>query len=333
MRLNVAGLLSICYDRARPGPGPGLARVVSPSMKAHIVVIKFMKSLRIILSIAFVVAPLLSPRSSLAQDTLRFAFITDLHFGKPGNAGEILTPDIWLREALHGISASDSRFILLGGDIIDSCNNALEYALFDSAMKTTLPWYPMPGNHDIGTDSTTIRMENINAWIGRGYGRGPQNSEFYGITVDSLAAFFVLNSQASVSNDPAVLVRADQQLAEMDSFFSSHASARQKFVCSHIPLFVESSNEADSYFNISIAYRKRIVALMDKHGVKTYLAGHRHESGIGRSGGITVFSQTALSFQLGDGNQRGYYVFTVTADSVLRAFLPLIPAGHRGGRW
>jgi len=292
-----------------------------------------MKSLRIILSIAFVVAPLLSPRSSLAQDTLRFAFITDLHFGKPGNAGEILTPDIWLREALHGISASDPRFILLGGDIIETSNDALQYDLFDSAMKTTLPWYPMPGNHDIGTDSAEIRMEKINAWIGRGYGRGPDNREFYGIAVDSLAAIFVLNSQAPVSNDPAVIAHAEQQLVEMDSFFAAHASARQKFVCSHVPVFIETGDEADSYFNMPIAYRARILALMDKHGVKTYLAGHRHESGMGRSGGITVLSQTALSFQLGDGNQRGYYVFTVTADTVLRAFLPLIPAGHRGGRW
>jgi predicted MPP superfamily phosphohydrolase len=294
--------------------------------------LKTMKLFRFVLFLAFVTAPLLVSESSLAQDTLRFAFITDLHFGKPGNAGEILTPDIWLRQALHEISTSGSRFILLGGDIIDSCNNVLQYALFDSAMKTTLPWYPIPGNHDIGTDPAEIRLEKIDRWIGRGYGRGPHNREFYGIAVDTLAAFFVLNSQASVSNDPAVLVRADQQLAEMDSFFTQHASARQKFVCSHVPLFIESRDETDAYFNIPTVYRKRILALMDKHGVKTYLAGHRHESGMARSGDITVFSQTALSFQLGTGNRRGYYIFTATPDTVLRDFFPLVPPGHSGGR-
>jgi 3',5'-cyclic AMP phosphodiesterase CpdA len=243
----------------------------------------------------------------------------------------LLTPGIWLQQALDGISSSGSRFILLGGDIIETSNDALQYALFDSAMKTTLRWYPMPGNHDIGTDSAEIRLEKINAWIERGYGRGRHNREYYGIAVDTLAAFFVLNSQAPVSSDPAVLVRAAQQLAEMDSFFTAHASARQKFVCSHIPLFIESRDERDSYFNIPAAYRKRIAALMDRYGVKTYLAGHRHENGMACSGGITVFSQTALSFQLSDGNQRGYYLFTVTPDTVLRAFFPLIPPGHPGG--
>lgn len=270
-------------------------------------------------------AATLLPGRAPAQDTLRFAWITDLHFGKSDNAGEPLTPDLWLRQALAGISSSGSRFILLGGDIIEKPNNATQYTLFDSAMTTTLPWYPMPGNHDVGTDPTEIRMDKISAWIGRGYGRGPHNREFYGIAVDSLAALFVLNSQAPISNDPDARARADQQLAEMDSFFTAHAWARQKLVCSHIPLFIKTRNEADSYFNVPTVYRNRILALMDKHGVKYYLAGHRHESGVSESGGITVFSQTSLSFQLGTEHRRGYYVFTVTRDTVQRGFFPLVP--------
>jgi predicted alpha-1,2-mannosidase len=265
------------------------------------------------------------PQAPNAQDTLCFAWITDLHFGKDDANGETLTPAVWLAQALRHISSSGSRFVLLGGDIIEESNNTAQYALFDAAMKTSLPWYPMPGNHDIGTEPSAIRMDNINAWIGRGYGRGDHNREFYGILVDSLAAFFVLNTQASLSSDPAVRARADEQLAEMDSFFTAHASARQKFVCSHVPLFIQSRNEADAYFNIPTAYRNRIMRLMDKHGVKIYLAGHRHEDGVARSGGITVYSQTALSFQLGTANRRGYYVFTVTPDSVLRTFYPLVP--------
>jgi 3',5'-cyclic AMP phosphodiesterase CpdA len=261
----------------------------------------------------------------MAQETLRFAWITDLHFGKSDNNGERLTPDLWLRQSLDGIASSGARFIFVGGDIIESSNNAVQYSSFEDAMQTGLRWYPMPGNHDIGTDSSAIRMDNIDAWIGRGYGRGSHNREFYGIAEDSLAAFFVLNSQAPISSDPATRARADQQLAEMDSFFTAHAPARQKFVCSHVPLFIQSRNEADAYFNIPTAYRNRIMKLMDKHGVKIYLAGHRHEDGVARSGGITVYAQTALSFQLGTANRRGYYVFTVTPDSVQRTFYPLVP--------
>jgi hypothetical protein len=144
------------------------------------------------------------------------------------------------------------------------------------------------------------------------------------LAVDTLAAFFVLNTQAPFSSDPAVRVRADQQLAEMDSFFTAHASARQKFVCSHVPLFVLDRNEPDGYFSIPSAYRKKILAIMDKHHVKNYLAGHFHMSGTVEGGGIEVFIQTALSFQRVAGSKRGYYVFTVTPGSVRRDFYPLV---------
>ncbi len=273
---------------------------------------------------------LLATGNVFAQDTLRFAWITDLHFGRTVNEGEALTPDIWLRQALQGIASSGSRFILLGGDIVEDCNNPSQYARFDSAMKTTLPWYPMPGNHDIGTAPSTIRMANIDAWIGRGYGRGVHNREFYGLAVDTLAAIFVLNAQAPVSSDPAVRARADQQLAEMDSFFTAHASARQKFICSHGPLFVLDRNEPDAYFSIPNAYRKKILGIMDRHHVKNYLAGHFHMSAEIEGEGIKEFIQTALSFQRVAGSRRGYYVFTVTPGSVRRDFFPLGPAVASG---
>jgi hypothetical protein len=172
-------------------------------------------------------------------------------------------------------------------------------------------------------------MENISGWIGRGYGRGAHNREFYGFTVDTLAAFFVLNTQAPVSSDPEVKARSELQLAEMDSFFTAHAAAPQKFACSHVPLFIQDRAEADAYFNIPSAYRKRIIEIMDRHGVKTYLAGHRHENGVAKSGGITVFAQTALSFQLGTEGRRGYSEFTVTRDSVERTFHPVVPSVER----
>lgn len=288
-----------------------------------------MKDLRPTALVMLVMFVLLSPGRSLAQDTLRFAWITDLHFGKTDYDGEKLYPGTWLKESLYGISSSGSRFIFLGGDLVDAANNAAQFAMFDSAMKTNLPWYPMSGNHDIGTDPGSIRMDKINAWIARGYGRGPSNREFYGFAVDSLAAFFVLNTQAPISDDPTVLARADQQLAEMDTFFTEHASAPQKFVCSHVPLFIQAWNEADdAYFNITTAYRNRILAVMNKHGVKYYLAGHRHVDGVTSNGGITVYFNTALSFQLGTGNHRGYYVYTVTRGGVTRDFFPPVPDGR-----
>ncbi|MCX6132188.1 MAG: metallophosphoesterase [Ignavibacteriales bacterium] len=257
------------------------------------------------------------------SDTLRFAFVSDMHFGQTTQSGETLTPDIWLRKALAGIERKKVEFIFLGGDLITSSNSAEQYAMFDSVMVTAIPWYPMPGNHDI-SEGASATLDKITAWISRGYGRGPNNREYYGFVKKNVGAFFVLNTQAHYSTSPAVVARADSQLAEMDSFFTANASVPNKFVCSHIPLFINAQNEdSTGYFSIGPTYRKRVVALMSKHNAQYYLAGHRHVNAVKTDGSITVYANTALSFQLRTGNQRGYYIYTVTSGSVKRDFYPL----------
>jgi len=78
-------------------------------------------------SIGFVLILALSwcgERAYGQSDTLRFAFITDMHFGQTTQSGELLTPGIWLRKALAGIERKKAEFIFLGGDLITSSNFA-----------------------------------------------------------------------------------------------------------------------------------------------------------------------------------------------------------------
>jgi uncharacterized repeat protein (TIGR02543 family) len=274
--------------------------------------------------IAVVVALALCGQLSYGQnDTLRFAFITDMHFGQTTQSGEQLYPALWLRKALDGVERKKPDFIFLGGDLITSSNSAEQYAMFDSVMVTAIPWYPMPGNHDL-SEGASATLDKITTWISRGYGRGTNTREYYGFVKKNVGAFFVLNTQAYGSTVPSVLARADSQLVEMDNFFTANASVLNKFVCSHVPLFINAANEdSTGYFSIGPTYRKRIIALMNKHNARYYLAGHRHENDVKTDGNITVYTNTALSFQLGSGNQRGYYIYTVTANSVRRDFYPL----------
>ena len=276
------------------------------------------------MGIVLILALLSSWQLSYGQnDTLRFAFITDMHFGQTTQSGEQLFPDVWLRKALTGVERHKAEFIFLGGDLITTSNSAEQYAMFDSVMVTGLPWYPMVGNHDI-SEGSSATLDKIATWISRGYGRGANNREYYGFVKKNIGAFFVLNTQAYASTVPSVLARADSQLVEMDSFFTANAAVPNKFVCSHVPLFIDAQNEdSTGYFAIGPTYRKRIIALMNKHNARYYLAGHRHVNAVKTDGNITVYANTALSFQLGSGNQRGYYIYTVTASSVRRDFYPL----------
>jgi 3',5'-cyclic AMP phosphodiesterase CpdA len=280
-------------------------------------------TLRVLL-VASMILYLSHAEGQVFSDTVRFAFVSDLHIGRTDYNGEALFPARWIEKALMEIERKNAEFIFLGGDLIESSNSSSQYAMFDSAMQTALPWYPMAGNHDVGTGPQGATMEQILTWIQRGYGRGAGNREYYGFLQKSICAFFVLNTQAYGSTVPAVLARADSQLVEMDSFFAANAAVPNKFVCSHVPLFIDAQNEdSTGYFSIGLTYRRRIIAVMNKHKVRYYLAGHRHVNAEKTDGTITVYANTALSFQLGSGNQRGYYIYTVTPASVRRDFYPL----------
>lgn len=257
------------------------------------------------------------------QDTMKFAFFSDIHFGKTDYNGEALYPAEWLKKALNGIARRQTDLILVGGDLIESSGNTSQFDQFDAAMVTSIPWYPMPGNHDIGTLPTSVTTSTLNKWLARNYGRGPNKREYYGFTYKNLAAFYALNTQAYIANDPLVKVRSENQLAEMDSFFTANKDFPVKIVTAHVPVFEKTQNEDSTYFDIGPVYRKKVLDVMNKHNVRYYVAGHQHVNGQAMDKGILVYFNTALSFQLGSGNTRGYYVYTVTKDTVLRSFYPL----------
>jgi predicted MPP superfamily phosphohydrolase len=262
-------------------------------------------------------------KGQASADTLKFAFFSDIHFGKTDYNGEALYPADWIKKALNGISRRQADLILVGGDLIESSGNTGQFDMFDQAMITAIPWYPMPGNHDIGTTPASVTMTSINKWLAHNYGRGPAKREYYGFTYKNLAAFYVLNTQAYIADDPLAKARSMNQLAEMDSFFTANKDFPIKIVTAHVPVFEARQNEDSLYFNIGPSYRSKVLDLMNRHNVKYYVAGHQHVNGQAMDKGILVYFNTALSFQLGSGNTRGYYVYTVTKDTVLRSFYPL----------
>ncbi len=216
----------------------------------------------------------------------------------------------------------DIDFIVHSGDMIENTANAKQYADFKSLMKPSMPWYPVPGNHDVDNAPSQATLK---LYLQQGFGRGPENKDYYGV-VHKSAAFFVLNTFTYASKDSSLLKESENQLKEMDEFFTQNKNVPHKFVCGHAPLFINSSGEGKDYFNIREDYRKKIIDVMQKHQVKYYLCGHRHGNHLVTDPdgtGITVYTQGAMSWAIGKGQQIGYTIFTLSPDGLKKDFYPM----------
>jgi serine/threonine-protein phosphatase CPPED1 len=248
-----------------------------------------------------------------------FAWVTDTHITTTNPIEKNYEHSVRLREVLADITTLAPDFILHGGDAIEKPGDPAELAAFLELMQPGVPWYPIAGNHDIGNQPTPKALDG---WIGSGLGRGLQKREFYGFTHKG-AAIYVLNTFVNESTRTEMMARAEEQLKDMDEFFQQNQAASPKIVCGHAPLFVREADEPNEYFNVKMPYRERLIKLMLMHGATTYLCGHRHGDYVIESGGIREYCQTALSFQIGESNRPGCYMFHVGDGAIERKFHPL----------
>lgn len=259
--------------------------------------------------------------SSSSKRTFSFGWVSDTHIMTTVSTESCGDRADRLKQVIKEMDNNPKiDFIVHSGDMIENTANAKQYKAFNELMRPVKSWYPIAGNHDV---DNRPGMDNINLYQSLGYGRGEKKQDYYGF-VHKSAAFFVINSQSYASKDPIVQKRAEDQLVEMDAFFTKYKNVPNKFVCAHAPIFIKSSNEADDYFNIKSAYRKKIIDVMKKHQVKYYLCGHRHgnhEAADPDGSGITVLTQTALSWGIGKGQTTGYCIFTVSPKGLKKEYV------------
>ena len=93
--------------------------------------------------------PLDSPPSTLpdADDTIRLGHLSDPHYGKPLDDGEV--PAI-LEEWLEAFADSDVDVVVLSGDLVETPGDRVGMLRIRRLLEETdLPWVVVPGNHDI----------------------------------------------------------------------------------------------------------------------------------------------------------------------------------------
>uniref|UniRef100_A0A3Q1G735 Calcineurin-like phosphoesterase domain containing 1 n=1 Tax=Acanthochromis polyacanthus TaxID=80966 RepID=A0A3Q1G735_9TELE len=185
-----------------------------------------------------------------------------------------------------------------------------------AALKGTDPSIPLvfvSGNHDLGNTPTPSTVEQYcNAW----------GDDYFSFWVGGVLCL-VLNSQLfyDASACPQLKEAQETWLEAQLSRASSSTEPKPKHVLvfQHIPLYLESPDEEEQYFNLQREVRQNLLDRFKKAGVKAVFSGHYHRNAGGCHGGLDMVVSSAIGCQLGD-DPHGVRVVVVTADSVIHRY-------------
>uniref|UniRef100_A0A3P8RXI9 Serine/threonine-protein phosphatase CPPED1 n=1 Tax=Amphiprion percula TaxID=161767 RepID=A0A3P8RXI9_AMPPE len=207
------------------------------------------------------------------------------------------------------------KFMVLCGDLVHAMpdtpfRDGQERDL-KAALKGTDPSIPLvfvSGNHDLGNTPTPSTVEQYcNAW----------GDDYFSFWVGGVLCL-VLNSQLFYDASACPQLKEAQE-SWLEVQLSRDPKPKHVLVFQHIPLYLESPDEEEQYFNLQRVVRQNLLDRFKKAGVKAVFSGHYHRNAGGCHGGLDMVVSSAIGCQLGD-DTHGVRVVVVTADSVIHRY-------------
>jgi 3',5'-cyclic AMP phosphodiesterase CpdA len=194
-------------------------------------------------------------------------------------------------------------FVIVTGDLVNQVGNKREieeYRRIMSRLDDDITLYNVPGNHDVGNVPTRA---TIDAWRKR---FGPDH---YSFAAGGLTGI-VLNSSLIAAPDEARDLYEAQEKWLIGELERAREAGRQVVVFQHHPWYLDTADEPDSYSNIPRVRRGKYLALLQKYGVRTVLAGHDHRYTIARDTTLHMIANGSVG-KPRDGGKSGLAVVSV----------------------
>ena len=248
------------------------------------------------------------PRGSSETRGFTFAQICDTQLGMGGYEHDILT----FRTAVSQINALKPDFALICGDLVNTANDESFADFNEIKAGLTVPCYCVSGNHDVGNEPSQESLQYYRQVMGEDYYSFEHKGHL----------FMVVNTQLWKTPTEG---ESKQHDAWLDKTLEAAAKKRTPvFVIGHYPLFLETPDEADEYFNLPLAKRKELLSLFEKRGVVAVLGGHAHRLLINEYRGIQLVNGESTSKNF-DKRPFGFRLWHVAAERPFRhEFVPLI---------
>jgi UDP-2,3-diacylglucosamine pyrophosphatase LpxH len=206
--------------------------------------------------------------------------------------------------AVANLNRLHPRFVVVAGDFVNRTGDPAEIAEYKrilGKLDPSIPVYNVVGNHDIGNIPKPGALDRYHAAFGRDYYTFVQG-DILGIALDS--------SLIQAPQKDAEAARQQEEWLRKTLASVKSNPHRQIVVFQHIPYFIHSPDEPDSYFNIPQPAREKYLHLLKEAGVRYVFTGHYHRNAGGIDGPLTEVVTGAVGMPLG-GSQSGFRIVTV----------------------
>ncbi|XP_060028932.1 serine/threonine-protein phosphatase CPPED1 isoform X2 [Erinaceus europaeus] len=189
-----------------------------------------------------------------------------------------------------------------------------------AAVDSDIPLVLVSGNHDVGNEPTAESVEEF---------RRTWGDDYFSFWVGGVL-FLTLNSQllADASRCPGLRAAQDEWL-EGQLRQAGQRQCRHAVVFQHIPLFLQSIDEDDDYFNLARDVRRDLADRFTRAGIKAVFSGHYHRNAGGSYGDLEMVVSSAIGCQLGQ-DTHGLRVVVVTADAIVHRYYSLDELSKQG---
>ena len=186
--------------------------------------------------------------------------------------------------AVKQINALRPDLVFICGDLINKTSDDKAFEDFKRIKsKFTVPVYCASGNHDVGNEPTIKSLKRYRAIMGDDY----YSVEHKGYT------FIVTNTQLWKYRVPVETEKHEGWVRT--TLRAAKAKQLPVFMVGHYPLFTESIDEEEKYYNIAVEKRRELFELYCKSGVVAILAGHTHRNIVVDYKGIQMVASATTS--------------------------------------
>jgi serine/threonine-protein phosphatase CPPED1 len=199
--------------------------------------------------------------------------------------------------ALRG--PSRPAFVLLVGDLLNDPKSETQVSAVETIRKSlAYPQYSVLGNHDPSPEGT------------------PGTFSF----VHQDCLFLGLDSNVWIGKDAGA---AEKQLSWLEAQLRQRDKYRFVFILQHHPIYLHDPDEKDDYYNTPLAWRPRLLKLIEQARVTACIFGHLHKNTTILHRGISMLVMPSSLFN-NDSTQPGFSLIEVNSAGFVGTYVPVV---------